>query len=327
MPVIKGEKTDGRAFPRRRHDLLHRSDDAGPQGAAGRHVPLPRPELRARRATSSSSTRTASTQHAWTTSWGVSTRLIGGLIMTHSDDDGLVLPPRLAPQHVVIIPIFRSDDEKARVLEYCRKVAAELRAQRYADAAVRVLVDERDVRGGEKVWQWVKKGVPLRLEIGPRDMEKDSRVRRAPRPRAEGQAERDARGVRRANRRDAASRSRTACSRAPRRSAAEHTRQHRQPRRVLRVLHERARGGGEARRRSTAASRSRTSAATSSSRRRSRTTSPSPCAASRSRRASPARARSRASRARSAWSGRRRTRPSRRFDVETHGVAKRAARD
>ena len=94
--------------------------------------------------------------------------------MTHSDDDGFVLPPRLAPQHVVIVPIFRSDDEKARVLEYCRKVAAELRAQRFHDAPVRVLVDERDERGGEKVWQWVRKGVPLRLEIGPRDIEKDS---------------------------------------------------------------------------------------------------------------------------------------------------------
>jgi prolyl-tRNA synthetase len=113
-------------------------------------------------------------QFAWTTSWGVSTRLIGGLIMTHADDDGFVLPPKLAPQHVVIIPIYRSDEEKTRVLEYCRKVAAELRAQRYDDAAVRAMVDERDERGGEKVWHWVRRGVPVRLEIGPRDMEKDA---------------------------------------------------------------------------------------------------------------------------------------------------------
>jgi prolyl-tRNA synthetase len=94
--------------------------------------------------------------------------------MAHADDDGFVLPPKIAPQHVVIIPIFRSDDEKARVLEYCRTVAAELRAQRFNHAPVRVLVDEREERGGEKVWQWVRKGVPLRLEIGPRDMEKDA---------------------------------------------------------------------------------------------------------------------------------------------------------
>ena len=104
----------------------------------------------------------------------MSTRLIGGLLMTHSDDDGFVLPPRVAPAHVVIIPIFRSDEERPRVLEYCTQVAAELRGQRFADAAVRVHVDTRDVRGGEKMWQWVRKGVPVRLEIGPRDMEKDS---------------------------------------------------------------------------------------------------------------------------------------------------------
>jgi prolyl-tRNA synthetase len=113
-------------------------------------------------------------QHAWTTSWGVTTRLIGALLMTHSDDDGFVLPPRVAPLHVVIIPIFRSDEEKARVLAYCDNVASELRAQRFADAAVRVSVDTRDERGGEKVWHWVRKGVPLRVEIGPRDIDKDA---------------------------------------------------------------------------------------------------------------------------------------------------------
>jgi prolyl-tRNA synthetase len=111
-------------------------------------------------------------QYAWTTSWGVSTRLIGGLLMTHSDDDGLVLPPKVAPTHVVILPIYRSEDERARVLEYCHAVARELRAQRFAERPVAVIVDEREERGGEKVWHWIKRGVPLRLEIGPRDVEK-----------------------------------------------------------------------------------------------------------------------------------------------------------
>ncbi|MGB6043001.1 MAG: proline--tRNA ligase [Pirellulales bacterium] len=112
--------------------------------------------------------------YAWTTSWGVSTRLVGALVMTHSDDDGLVLPPRLAPQHVVILPVLRSDDSNAAILEYCDRVAAELRDQTYDGAPIRVTVDRRDLRGGEKVWQHIKKGVPIRAEIGPRDMEKDS---------------------------------------------------------------------------------------------------------------------------------------------------------
>lgn len=113
-------------------------------------------------------------EHAWTTSWGVSTRLIGGVIMTHSDDDGLVLPPRIAPKQVVIMPIYRNDDEKAQVLAYCDKLTTELRAQRYADEPIQVLTDYRDVRGGEKTWQYIKKGVPVRVEVGPRDIANDA---------------------------------------------------------------------------------------------------------------------------------------------------------
>ena len=108
---------------------------------------------------------------AWTTSWGVSTRLIGGLVMTHSDDDGLVLPPRLAPAHVVILPVFRGDDTKAKVMEYIDSLAKELRALQYEGNRVEVEVDARDIRGGDKQWEWVKKGAPIRLEIGPRDVD------------------------------------------------------------------------------------------------------------------------------------------------------------
>jgi prolyl-tRNA synthetase len=113
-------------------------------------------------------------QYAWTTSWGVSTRLIGGLIMTHADDDGLVLPPKVAPVQVVILPIYRAEEDRARVLEYCHAVAHALRSQRYAERPLSVQVDEREERGGDKVWHWIKKGVPLRVEIGPRDIEKDA---------------------------------------------------------------------------------------------------------------------------------------------------------
>ncbi len=113
-------------------------------------------------------------QHAQTTSWGLSTRIIGGLIMVHSDDDGLVCPPRLAPQHIVIIPIIRNEAQKTEVLTYCESVAAGLRTQSYHGEALRILVDNRDMNGAEKSWDYVKKGIPLRLEIGPRDIENDA---------------------------------------------------------------------------------------------------------------------------------------------------------
>jgi len=112
--------------------------------------------------------------HAWTTSWGVSTRLVGGLVMTHSDDDGLVCPPRLAPAHIVILPItFKADDPQA-VMDYCQSLADELGGQRFADEPVRVHIDSRDMRGGDKQWEWIKKGVPIRIEVGPRDMAGES---------------------------------------------------------------------------------------------------------------------------------------------------------
>lgn len=109
---------------------------------------------------------------AWTTSWGVSTRLIGGLIMTHSDDNGFVVPPRIAPLHVTISPIYRNDEEKKQVLEYVQALAKDLKAQSYNGGAVRVKIDDRDIRGGDKAWQYIKQGVPVRVEVGPRDMAK-----------------------------------------------------------------------------------------------------------------------------------------------------------
>src|SRR5262245_47800490 len=173
VPVIKGEKTAGERFPgaERTYCIEAMMQDRKALQAGTSHF-LGQNFSRASNIQFLGADGTQ--QHAWTTSWGVSTRLIGGLLMTHSDDDGFVLPPKLAPQQVVIIPIYRSDDEKGRVLEYCRKVAAELRAQQYEGAAVRATVDERDERGGEKVWHWVRKGVPVRLEIGPRDLDKDA---------------------------------------------------------------------------------------------------------------------------------------------------------
>ncbi len=110
-------------------------------------------------------------QYAWMTSWGVSTRLVGALIMAHSDDAGLICPPRLAPLHVVIVPIWTTDEEKSLVLDSAEKVRVALSAN------WTVKVDDRDqMRPGWKYAEWESRGVPLRLEIGPKDVAKGQTV-------------------------------------------------------------------------------------------------------------------------------------------------------
>jgi prolyl-tRNA synthetase len=113
-------------------------------------------------------------EFAWTTSWGVSSRLIGALIMTHSDDNGLVLPPRVAPAHVVFLPIYKTDEEREKALEYCEGIAEKIRSQKIWDRDVIVEVDNRDMNAGERQWDWVKRGIPVRVEVGPRDMKNNS---------------------------------------------------------------------------------------------------------------------------------------------------------
>ncbi|HTQ98061.1 MAG TPA: proline--tRNA ligase, partial [Candidatus Acidoferrum sp.] len=109
-------------------------------------------------------------QHCWTTSWGLSTRFIGAIIMVHGDDQGLVLPPRLAPTQVVIVPIFKTDEEKLAVL----KVAKDLKTQ-LIKANLRVNLDERDgFSPGYKFNDWEMRGVPVRVELGPKDVAKQA---------------------------------------------------------------------------------------------------------------------------------------------------------
>ncbi|HEY1770763.1 MAG TPA: proline--tRNA ligase [Chthoniobacterales bacterium] len=115
--------------------------------------------------------RAGEQEFGWTTSWGVSTRLVGTVIMMHADDDGLVLPPRIAPNHIVIIPVTPKPETRDAVLAAVRDLAAKLRALKWHDAPLEVHIDERDLGGGVKNWEWIKKGVPLRVEIGPRDLE------------------------------------------------------------------------------------------------------------------------------------------------------------
>lgn len=109
-------------------------------------------------------------QLAWTTSWGVSTRTIGTLIMAHGDDDGIILPPRVAPHQIVILPITPKPDTRQEVIDSCEALAQTLRAHTFGGEPLRVHVDKRDLPGGAKSWEWVKKGVPVRIELGPRDI-------------------------------------------------------------------------------------------------------------------------------------------------------------
>jgi prolyl-tRNA synthetase len=169
MPVIKGEKTAGERFPGAVATYSieammqdHKALQAGTSHFLGQNF--------AKAQEIKFAAEDGELTYAWTTSWGVSTRLIGGLIMTHSDDDGLVLPPKLAPAHVVILPIYRDAEERSQVLPYCESLKVELAAQMYDGEPIRVRLDNRDIRGGEKKWQWVKRGVPIRIEAGPRDV-------------------------------------------------------------------------------------------------------------------------------------------------------------
>jgi len=173
MPVIKGEKTEVERFPGAVDTYSieammqdRRALQSGTSHFLGQNF--------ARAANIQFLSDGGQQEFAWTTSWGVSTRLIGGMIMSHADDNGMVIPPRLAPSHIAIIPITHKEETRAQVLEYCEKLAVELRALRYHDRHVRVELDKRDLRGGDKVWSWIKKGVPIRLEVGPRDVEADS---------------------------------------------------------------------------------------------------------------------------------------------------------
>jgi len=122
-------------------------------------------------------------QHCWTTSWGLSTRMIGAIIMVHGDDQGLVLPPKLAPYQVVIVPIFKNEEEKSSVMSAAKELKSQL-----AKAAIRVTLDEREGQSpGWKFNDWEMRGVPVRVELGPKDVAKQSAVlARRDRPGREG---------------------------------------------------------------------------------------------------------------------------------------------
>ncbi|PMP80548.1 MAG: proline--tRNA ligase, partial [Chloroflexus aggregans] len=168
VPVIRGLKTEKEKFPGAlRSYCIEAMMQDGRALQAGTSHNLGQNFARAFDITFTDQNNTI--QYAWTTSWGVSTRLIGALIMTHSDDEGLVLPPRLAPIQVVVVPIYKNDEERSAVMEAVNRMTAAWKGR------LRFKVDDRDnYSPGYKFNEWELKGVPVRIEIGPKDVAKET---------------------------------------------------------------------------------------------------------------------------------------------------------
>lgn len=168
MPVIKGEKTESERFPGAVNTYCiesmmqdRKALQAGTSHFLGQHF--------AKGFNIKYLSKEGREEYVWTSSWGVSTRMIGGLIMTHSDDDGLILPPKIAPAHVVILPIIHKDEEAKNILSYAEHLQHELRKVTYDGRPLEIEIDRRELTGGEKNWSWVKKGIPIRLEVGMKE--------------------------------------------------------------------------------------------------------------------------------------------------------------
>ena len=175
VPVFSGEKSESERFPGAVQTLTieamaqdRKAIQAGTSHFLGQNF--------AKASGIQFQNREGKQEFGWTTSWGMTTRVVGTVVMVHSDDDGLVLPPRVAPTQIVILPIAPKEEMRAKVMEACDKLAQQLRAARYADGPIEVEVDRRELGGGVKNWEWIKKGVPVRVEIGPRDLEKGAVV-------------------------------------------------------------------------------------------------------------------------------------------------------
>ncbi len=168
MPVIKGRKTESERFPGADDTFCieammqdRRALQAGTSHFLGQNF--------AKGSDIRFQNEDGQEQYAWTTSWGTSTRMIGGMIMVHSDDDGLVVPPRIAPAHVVILPILKKDQDNTEVMASASALKSALNAKSFYGRPVEVEIDDRDI-GGARGWDWVKKGIPVRVELGPRDI-------------------------------------------------------------------------------------------------------------------------------------------------------------
>lgn len=172
MPVIKGRKTKSERFPGAEDTLCIeammqdcKALQAGTSHFLGQNF--------AKASGIKFQNAQESEEFAWTTSWGASTRLIGGIIMIHGDDDGIILPPRVASSHIVLLPISPKEKDRTLVMEFTENLAKELRNTWYHNSRLRVEIDYRDT-GGARGWDWIKKGIPVRVEIGPRDIADNS---------------------------------------------------------------------------------------------------------------------------------------------------------
>ncbi|HEY6070227.1 MAG TPA: proline--tRNA ligase [Chthoniobacterales bacterium] len=173
IPVIRGKKSESEKFPGAVDTLSieamvqdRKAIQAGTSHFLGQNF--------AKASGIQFQNREGKQEYGWTTSWGMTTRMVGTVVMMHSDDDGLVLPPRIAPTQIVVLPITPKEETRAKVLETCDALALQLRGKNFANAPIEVEVDRRDLGGGVKNWDWIKKGVPVRVEIGPRDLETNS---------------------------------------------------------------------------------------------------------------------------------------------------------
>ncbi len=172
LPVIAGEKSEGERFPGAVTTFTLESmmqDRKALQGCTSHFLG----QNFSKGSDITFRNEKGEEEHAWTTSWGATTRFIGALVMVHADDDGLRLPPRMAPSHIVILPIIHKEEARHRVMNYAQKVKEQLTQITYHGEKISVIIDDRDLRGGEKSWNWIKKGIPMRIEIGPRDIDDD----------------------------------------------------------------------------------------------------------------------------------------------------------
>lgn len=169
IPLILGEKSPGERFPGAVNTYTLEAmmqDRKALQGGTSHYLGQNFARAQGIRFTN----REGVLDYVHTTSWGVTTRLIGGMIMCHGDDDGMRIPPRVAPKHVVILPIITGSETEEQVLAYAEKIKTVLAECVYHGESVIVHIDKRDKRGGEKNWDWIKKGIPVRIEVGPRDL-------------------------------------------------------------------------------------------------------------------------------------------------------------